>query len=184
VPSWFNARCPPSAMNAFDAVVCILTIAAVVTGFKAGLLRSTATIVAYVSAMPIAVAVTRLISNVPMDKSYPLWAQNSLVFVAIFLATAIVLGALLRTAISETVGSRISLPDRFAGSVLGAVRIGLVAVTVVAVWDRLIPMDQQPAFLNGSHLRPLLSIAGQQSIKSLPRDVTEFVDQLKRDRRA
>ena len=170
-------------MNSFDAVVYILTIAAVVTGFKAGLLRSTATIVAYVSAMPIAVAVTRLVPDMPMNTSHPPWAQNSLAFVAIFLAAATLLDALLRTAISETVGPRISLPDRFAGSVLGVVRIGLVAVTVVMVWDRLIPTDQQPAFLNGSHLRPLLSVAGQQSLKSLPPDIAEFVDQLKRDRR-
>jgi membrane protein required for colicin V production len=171
-------------MNGFDAVVYILAIAAVVMGFKAGLLRSAATILAYVSAMPIAVAATRLISDVPMGKSYPLWAQNSLVFFAIFLGAAVVLGALLRTAVSETVGPRIGLADRFAGSVFGAVRIALVAVTVVVVFDRLIPLDRQPAFLNGSHLRPLLSAAGHMSLKSLPPDITEFVDQLKQDRRA
>src|SRR5215216_499345 len=170
-------------MNGFDAAVCILLLVAVVTGFRAGLLRSTATILGYVSAMPIAVAATPLISAVPVDKSHPPWAQNSLVFFAVFLVTAIVLGALLRIAVSETVGPSVSLVDRLAGSVFSAVRIGLVAVTVVLIFDRLIPMDRQPAFLNGSQLRPILSMAGQKGLKSLPPDITEFVDQLKGDRR-
>jgi len=170
-------------MNGFDAAVCILLLVAVVTGFRAGLLRSTATILGYVSAMPIAVAATPLISAVPMDKSNPAWAQNSLVFFAVFLVTAIVLGALLRIAVSETVGPSVSLVDRLAGSVFSAVRIGLVAMTVVVIFDRLIPMDRQPAFLNGSQLRPILSMAGQKGLKSLPPDITEFVDQLKGDRR-
>lgn len=83
----------------------------------------------------------------------------------------------------ETVGPSISLVDCFAGSAFGALRIALVAVTVVAVYDRLIPMDQQPAFLAGSHLRPILSMAGRNGLKSLPPDVTNFVDQLKGNRR-
>jgi membrane protein required for colicin V production len=57
-------------------------------------------------------------------------------------------------------------------------------VTVVVIFDQLIPKDQEPAFLKGSHLRQLLSVAGQKSLKSLPPNIIEFVDQLRRDQRA
>ena len=47
-------------MNSFDAVVYVGLIVAVVTGFKAGLLRSAVTILAYLIAMPITVWVMAL----------------------------------------------------------------------------------------------------------------------------
>jgi membrane protein required for colicin V production len=65
---------------------------------------------------------------------------------------------------------------------LGAVRIGLVAVTMVLIFDRIIPVDRQPGFLIGSKLRPILLVAGQKGLKSLPSDVTAYIDQLKRER--
>jgi len=43
-------------MNSFDAVVGVLTIAAMTIGFNAGLLRSAVTILAYLIAMPIALS--------------------------------------------------------------------------------------------------------------------------------
>jgi membrane protein required for colicin V production len=46
----------------------------------------------------------------------------------------------------------------------------------------LIPASLQPAYLVGSRLRPLLSIAGQKGFKSLPPDVIAYIDQLKRNR--
>jgi membrane protein required for colicin V production len=170
-------------MNSFDAVVCALVIVAVITGFNAGLLRSLATILGYLCAMPVVVATTPLIAPGLSDKFNAPWAQNSLWFFGIFLVTGILLGALLRSAVSETVGPNIGIADRLAGSALGAVRIGLVAVTMVLVFDQLIPFDRQPAFLIGSRLRPILSIAGQKGLKSLPQDVTVFIDQLKKERR-
>ena len=45
-------------MNTFDAVISIVAIVAVISGFNAGLLRSAATILGYVCAMPVAVATT------------------------------------------------------------------------------------------------------------------------------
>ena len=66
---------------------------------------------------------------------------------------------------------------------LGAVRVGLVAITLVLIFDQLVPPRPQPAFLTGSHLRPLFSIAGQKGFKSLPPDVTAHIDRLKKDRR-
>lgn len=170
-------------MNSFDAAIYVVALVAVVTGFQAGFLRSTATIVAYLCAMPVAVTITSLISPMLANKSDSPWAQNSFVLFGIFLATGVLLGSLMRKIVSETVGSTISVVDRLAGSVLGAVRAALVAVTVVLIFDQLIPADRQPAFLSGSRLRPILSVAGQKGFKSLPPDVTTYIDRLKKDRR-
>ena len=49
-------------MNSFDAVVYLGLLIAVVTGFNTGLLRSAITILAYLFAMPIAVAATSLLA--------------------------------------------------------------------------------------------------------------------------
>ena len=83
-----------------------------------------------------------------------------------------VLGKLMRMALDETIGSEAGIGDRLAGAALGAVRVGLVAITLVLIFDQLVPADRQPAFLNGSQLRPLLSAAGQKGFKSLPPEVT------------
>ena len=89
-------------------------------------------------------------------------------FVAIFLVAGILFGALLRFAVGEMVGPKVSMPDRVAGALLGAVRVGLLAVLLVLVFDRIIPPGREPAFLTGSQWRPVLSKAGQQGLQSLP----------------
>jgi membrane protein required for colicin V production len=174
-------------MNSFDAAIYVVGIIAVITGYKAGLLRSMATILGYVSAMPIAVAATSFLSpylsSVRAGQSSAPWSENSLLFFALFLLTGMALGTALRLAISETVGPSVSVPDRLAGSVLGVIRVGLVAVTIVLIFDQLIPVDRQPGFLVGSKLRPILSVAAQRGLKSLPLDVTAYIDRLKRDQR-
>ena len=171
----------------FDAAVYLVMFVAVIAGFHSGFLRSAVTIVSYVAAMPIAVAATSLLSPALAGQSdapsYAPWARNSLLFFGIFLVTGVLLGALLRMAVNETVGTRIGIPDRLAGSLLGAVRIGLVAVVMVLIFDRLIPPDREPAFLRGSQLRPMLSMAGQMGLKSLPPETTALIDQLKKERR-
>ena len=169
-------------MNSFDAVVCLGLVIAVVTGFNAGLLRSALTILAYLIAMPIAVWGMSFVSpGIDGKFSSPL-TQNSLLFFGIFLAVGIVLGKLMRMALDETIGPEAGIGDRLAGAALGAVRVGLVALTLVLVLDRLVPPSRQPAFLVGSQLRPLLSAVGQTGVKSLPPDVVAYVDRLKRDR--
>jgi membrane protein required for colicin V production len=172
-----------SAMNSFDAAIYLGLVLAVVTGFNAGLLRSAATILAYLLAMPIAVWAMSMLS--PRIGDQPVFAVplNSLLCFGIFLVAGIVLGKLMRMAIDETVGSGAGIGDRLAGAVLGAVRVGLVAVTLVLVFDQLIPPDRQPKFLNGSQLRPLLSAAGQSGFRSLPPEVAATIDRLKKDRR-
>ena len=169
-------------MNSFDAVVYLGLLIAVVTGFNAGLLRSAVTILAYLIAMPIAVWAMSLISpGIDGNLGQPL-AQNSLLFFGVFLISGMVLGKLMRMVLDETIGSEAGIGDRLAGALLGAVRVGLVAVTLVLIFDQLVPSDRQPAYLTGSQLRPLLSVAGQKGFKSLPPEVTAYIDRLKRDR--
>ncbi len=170
-------------MNSFDVVVAALTVIAVGIGFRAGLLRSAVTILGYLLAMPIAVWVSAWIAPRLGASADAPQAQNSTLFFVIFLGAGIGLGALLRAAIDDMIGSRIGLADRLGGAALGAVRIGLVAVTMVLIFDELIPADQQPDYLVGSKLRPLLSSAGQRGFKSLPPDVIAYIDQLKKTRR-
>lgn len=170
-------------MNPFDVAVYVVTIVAMITGFNVGLIRSVATILGYITAAPIAVAGTSVISPILAGQTAPSATQNSVVFFCLFLVAGIVLGSLLRLAIDETVGPVRSLPDRLAGSILGAVRIGLVAVTVVLVFDRIIPPGRDPAYLVGSKLRPILSQAGQRGLKSLPPETTAYIDQIKKGQR-
>ena len=166
-------------MNSFDAAVLLGLLIAIVTGFNTGLLRSAITILAYLVAMPIAVGVTPQIAG-KFDS--PL-AQNSVLFFVVFLISGMLLGKCARMALDESIGSDAGIGDRLGGAALGAVRVGLVAITLVLVFDQLVPVDRQPAFLTGSQLRPLLSAAGQKGFRSLPPDVTATIDRLKREHR-
>jgi len=169
-------------MNSFDAVISLALIVAVVTGFNAGLLRSAITILAYLIAMPIAVWATSLVAPEVTAKLGEPLTQNSLLFFGIFLVIGIVLGKSMRMALDDAIGPQAGIGDRLGGAALGAVRVGLVALTLVLVLDRLVPPARQPAFPVGSQLRPLLSAVGQTGVKSLPPDVVAYVDRLKRDR--
>ena len=164
-------------MNSFDAAVFIGLVFAVVNGFKAGLLRSAVTILAYLIAMPIAVWVMSLVG----PQLGPI-AQNSPLLFGIFLVTGIVLGKWMRMALDEAVGPGAGIGDRLAGAALGAVRVGLVAITLVLTFDQLGSAGRQPAWLTGSQLRPLLSVAGQKGFGSLPPEVAAAIDRLKRER--
>jgi membrane protein required for colicin V production len=169
-------------MNTFDAVVYVCLIVAIIMGFKSGLLRSLATIMGYVAAAPIAVAAAPHLSPFLTDQFKLPPEQSWLAFAVIFLLAGIALSALLRTAVNELVGPDVNILDRLGGAMLGAVRVGLLAVLMVVIFDRIIPADRQPAFLADSRLRPILSIAGQKGLKSLPPDVAEYIDRLKRER--
>jgi membrane protein required for colicin V production len=105
-----------------------------------------------------------------------------MLFFGIFLVAGMALGKLARMALDDTIGSEPGIGDRLGGAALGAVRVGLIAVTLVLIIDQLVPVDHQPAFLTGSQLRPLLSAAGQKGFRSLPQDVTATIDRLKRER--
>lgn len=169
-------------MNSFDIAVYLGLIIAIVTGFNTGLLRSALTILAYLIAMPIALWLMSVISpRLDAGPASPL-SQGWLIFFGIFLASGMVLGKLARVALDEAIGSEAGIADRLGGAALGAVRVGLVATTLVLIFDQLLPANRQPAFLNGSQLRPLFSTAGQMGFRSLPPDVAATIDRLKRER--
>jgi membrane protein required for colicin V production len=170
-------------MNIFDAVVYLGLFVAIVTGFNTGMLRSAITILAYLGAMPLAVSVMSLISpRVDGNVASPL-TRNSLLFFVVFLILGMGLGKLARTMLDETLGSGSGIGDRLGGAALGAVRVGLVATTLVLLFDEFVPSDRQPAYLTTSQLRPLLSAAGQRGITSLPPDAVAIIDRLKKERR-
>lgn len=168
-------------MNSFDAVVYFALVVAVVLGFNSGLLRSAVTILAYLFAMPIAIWAMSLVA--PAVGQSDSRMQNWPLFFGIFLIAGIVLGKLMRMVLDETIGPGAGIGDRLAGAMLGAVRVGLVAVTLVMIFDQLVPPDRQPGYLAGSRLRPLLSAAGQTGFRSLPPEFAATIDRLKKDRR-
>jgi membrane protein required for colicin V production len=169
-------------MNSFDAAFITALLLVMVIGFRSGLLRSAVTILGYLIAMPIAVWLTSLI--VPrIGNAAVSAAQNSMIFFGLFLVSGIVMGSLLRMAVNETIGHQIGLGDRLAGAALGAIRVVLIAVTLVLIFDQMVPVSMQPAYLADSRFRPMLSMLGQKGFKTLPPDVTATLDQWKRDHR-
>jgi len=175
-------------MNSFDAVVYLALLLAVVMGFNSGLLRGSVTILAYLVAMPIAMTATSLLAP-QLGGNFgpafgPALAQNALLFFGIFLISGMLLGQIGRLAISDATGSQPGLVDRIGGAALGAVRVGLVATTLVLVFDQLVPIGVQPAFLTGSQLRPLFSMAGQMGVRQLPPDIAATIARLKPPQRS
>ena len=169
-------------VNPFDAVIYALLLVAVVAGFRAGLLRSLATIFAYLAAAPAAVMAAPYVTPFAVAQFKLQPSQTWLIFAVLFLIIGFVIGALLKLAIGEIVGPDIGFADRLGGALLGAIRIGLLAVLMVLIFDRIIPGDREPVFLTGSQLRPILSKAGQAGLKSLPSDIEEYIDRLKKQR--
>jgi membrane protein required for colicin V production len=169
-----------TAMNSFDIVVCLAAVVAAASGFKAGLLRSAVTILAYLIAMPTAVFLMSLVSANGRES---LVGQSSPLLFGIFLIAGIMLSKFMRMAVDDAIGPEAGIADRLAGASLGAVRAGLVAITFVLSFDQLVPSPRQPAYLTTSQLRPLLSAAGQKSFNSLPTNVVAFIDRLKQNRR-
>jgi membrane protein required for colicin V production len=169
-------------MNAFDAVVTTAVILGAVLGFMSGLVRSLATILAYLIAAPVAVAVAPDVWSLLMGNATLSSDMAWVPLFAIFLVVGVVLGAIFRHGANEFVGTDPPLIDRIGGALLGAVRILLVGVLIVVIFDRIIPADRQPAYLIGSKLRPYLSAAGQKGFASLPPDAEGYIDRLKRER--
>ncbi len=174
-----NADLP---INLFDLAVYAALAVAVIAGFRSGLLRSLATIFGYVIAAPVAVAATPYLSPFLTERLKLPPTQLSLVFFAVFVVLGIVLAALMRGAVGEITGAHIGPVDRAAGALLGALRVLVLAVLMVLVFERIIPSGHEPAFLRTSHLRPILSQAGQQGLRKLPPDITDYIDRLKRER--
>lgn len=170
-------------MNIFDAAISLGFAFAVYAGFKTGLLRSAVTILAYLVAMPLAVAAMSMIGPAIARVPASAFPENWTLLFTLFVLGGALFGKLFRSMLDDTIGSEITIFDRLGGALLGAVRAGLVAVTVVLVFDQLVPLASQPRFLNGSQLRPLLSAAGQKGFRSLPPDIAMTIEQLRREHR-
>lgn len=164
----------------FDTAVYLLAALAVFTGFNSGLLRSIATILGYVVAAPVALGVAPALSFFLATRFDMPPGYSGVVLAGLLLGAGMLAGALLRRAISDVTGPQVSIPDRLAGATMGAARIALVAVLLVLIFDRIIPANREPGFLAGSQLRPHLSAAGQAGLRSLPPELTDYIDQLKR----
>lgn len=169
-------------MNIFDLAVIGITLIATIMGYRSGLLRSLATIFGYVLAAPIAVVATPKLAPLFSSQTASSVGTNGLLFAAIFLGVGILTGALLRSAVGLVAGEDISLPDRAAGATLGAVRIALLAVLMVLIFERIIPAKQRPSWLAQSQLRPILAAAGEQGVRTLPPEVAAQIDRMKRQR--
>lgn len=173
-------------MNSFDLAVCAALAIAIGFGLRTGLLRGAMTILAYLLAAPIAVwlmpVIAPQLTQNPAATWQQNWLQNWMWFFAIFLVVGMALGHAGRLALADTAAAA-GLTDRLGGAALGAIRVGLVATTLVLVFDQLVPGNRQPPFLVGSYLRPLFSAAGQMGFKSLPPEATDAIDRIKKERR-
>lgn len=174
-----NADLP---INLFDGAIYVCLAVAIIAGFRSGLLRSLATIFGYVIAAPVAVAIAPYLTPFLTERFKLPPAQASLAFFVVFLVIGFIVAALLRSAVGEISGHHISAPDRAAGALLGAIRVVLLAVLIVLVFERIIPAGREPAFLTGSKLRPVLAMAAQEGLRKLPPDITDYIDRLKRER--
>ena len=85
-------------------------------------------------------------------------------------------------ALDDTIGPQAGIGDRLGGAVLGAVRVGLVAITLVLVFDQLVPANLPAGLPDRLAVAAVLSAAGQKGVKSLPPDVAATIDRLKKDR--
>lgn len=167
----------------FDIAVCAGLAIVTVIGFNTGLLRSAITILAYLLATPVAIGAMTFVSSRMSGNSASPLLQNWILFFGALLVVGMMFGKIARMALDETMGANLGIGDRLGGAALGAVRVLLIATSLVLVFDRLVPNDRQPAFLQGSQLRPLLSAAGQRGFQSLPPEVAGLIDRLKRERR-
>ena len=169
-------------MSPFDAAVYLLGLFAVVTGFNAGLVRSLATIFAYLIAAPMALALTPAVAGYLTARNALAPGTADVVPVVLLLALGIVFSALMRSAVGALAGEHPPFVDRLLGALLGGARIGLIAVLLVLVFDRIIPAEREPAWLAGSKLKPYRAPAGAGGLSALPPEAVDYIDRLKRER--
>ena len=168
----------------FDLVIFGLAALAAVFGYRSGLLRSLATILGYVVAAPFALGIAPAVAFYLATRFNMPPAYNSVVLIGLLILIGMVFAALLRRAMSDVRGTKMGPVDGILGAALGIIRIGLVAVLMVVIFDRLLPpAGRQPPFLQQSALRPYLSAAGQAGVRKMPSELIDYIDRLKQTRR-
>jgi membrane protein required for colicin V production len=105
--------------------------------------------------------------------------REVMLFVLMVVVSAVVLGILAQMLVSAMFGPAISFGDRVAGLALGLVRALLVAILLVLMFERFMPANRQPAFLQGSKARPMLSMLAAHGLRSLPPQVQWSIDKLR-----
>jgi membrane protein required for colicin V production len=170
------------SFNAFDVAVYVCLLIAFIMGFNSGLLRSLATIFGYLVAMALVVAAAPFLLRLATEQWHLPPLQNWIALLVVFLIAGVMISAVLRYAVSELAGPEVGPFDRVFGVVLGIVRVVFLAVLIVIIFDRIIPPGREPAFLAESKLRPILSAAGRQGLRSLPPEIESYIDRLKRER--
>jgi len=168
--------------NPFDLAIYFCLFVAVVMGFMTGLLRSLATIIGYIAGMGVAVAAAPRVMPLLTSTLKSSTPQTWVVVLILFIGAGAAISAMLRLAVSEMVSPEISLPDRIAGAFLGAFRIIVLAILIVVIIDRVVPAGREPNFLKGSQWRPALSSVAQRGLQSLPPEIENYIDRLKRQR--
>ena len=168
-------------MNVFDAVIVAAAVIAMVMGYRSGFLRSLATIFGYLAAAPVALFLTPKLAPYGPAMASPFGGSGALIFFVMLLIIGVALAALLRRSVDAAIGESVSLPDRIAGAALGAIRILLLAVLMVLVFDRLVSPKRQPGWLTQSQLRPSLSYLGRQGVRKLPPELVIHIDRLKKE---
>jgi membrane protein required for colicin V production len=170
-------------MNPFDITVAVALVAFMGFGFRAGLLRSLASIFGYVAAAPVAVAATSWVSPALASDAAPPWTRNFMLFFVVLFVVGAAVGHLLRQGLATVAGDDVDIVDRIVGAIFGAVRVGLVVLPVVVAFDRFVPVGREPAFFAGSKLRPIFSAVGRRGWQSMPPDAAAYLDKLSRQRR-
>jgi membrane protein required for colicin V production len=169
-------------MNIFDAIVVAAALVAIVAGFRSGLLRSLAAIAAYIVAAPVAIVAAPKLVPLVTTQARISTEYTALIFLGVLVVVGAIISALFRSAINVATGEDIHVADRAGGALLGAVRVALLAVFMILVFERIVPPNRQPAWLAQSRLQPYLSAAGQQGVRRLPPDMIAYIDRLKRER--
>ena len=117
-------------MNSFDAVVYVGLVIAVVTGFNTGLVRSAVTILAYVVAAPIAMCGdVRCCRRPRAASSLPRWRRTGWCSSASSCSPAWRSESWRAWRSTRPPEREAGIVDRLCGAVLGAVRVGLIAIT-------------------------------------------------------
>src|SRR5215475_4244992 len=99
-------------MNSFDAVISAIAVVVVVTGYRLGLLRSLATILGYLIAAPLAVALSPYLIALAFGRAGASAANVCFIVILTFLALGIAISALLRTVVAEFIDPDVSMFDR------------------------------------------------------------------------
>jgi membrane protein required for colicin V production len=169
-------------MNPFDTAIYLFGLFAMVTGFNSGLLRSLATILAYAVAAPAALVLSPRVADFMTGRGWLPSDLTAYVPFVVLILLGFVLGAMMRSAVTGLTGGHTVFIDRVLGAVLGAVRVFFVAVLLVLIFKSIVPPGREPSWYAESKLRPFLAVAGEQGLRSLPPQVTDYIEKLKRER--